>query len=1040
MDSTTLGSRDPETGESHRHPLGSQRLASDLRSICAAGGLLLLAAIAVFRSNDVESAFCVGLFLLAALLGLGRASNIEATHAGASSRTSTKGWTWLVVYGSVAAGSSLIVQSWFTSGTVIAGGDVGVPEGTAWLARIFEPWIWSGNNVGGPGALQEQLPWAFVLKVTTELGGSAALAQRVFFTLLFAGTAVAILAFLKALRFSIVPAVIGCAAYVLNPFMISTVGDNPVYMATVLLVAALPAILISAAHGRMRNSTASLLLVVLSPVFGFVFVDPANFLAVLLAGAAVPFAFTVIGGRRLGRHAAITTLRLGIVLALASAYWIVPAFLQVTTSATSQLAPASSWVWTEGRSTLTNALWLNTTWGWSYSYYYPEAPVYSHFPLEAMKYGLPILAFAALLIRPRRGDNQGRQLVRFSSFAAVGALVVLILSTGTRFPAGPIFTRLYELPYGWLLREPGRFLVLAMLGYAIMLASSVAWLQRHLVMAKDRSLPTGLLRAGQLRYLGGAGLAFGVCVVFATAAGYPELTGEVVPETRTPLPPDRVHFPEYWSRMAERINSTRATGPLVVLPPDRYYQVPYKWQYDGNDAFIQQLLNRPVITPTTQAYFTPSGTAFQTVNAIADGLSRRDWRAVSIGMEALHSKLLLVRRDVSVSYLEADPNDPGAVDPRLIAPAAKSDPGLRLMQSIGPLDLYEARGDLASKVITVGHIVTTTSRSPDLTALTLFAPNTVLVKHEPISGLMALQQVTQPSSVTERGLRYDFRQTAGTYSVAVKSSPTAWTVDPPGTAQIGRGRGQIAIFESERDLIGAQWSALGDCDATQSMGTGLAIRRVVGPDSIPALALTARQDIACIHQSIGEHGSFVAIALKVRTPSGRGPAICLWDATSDSCLSTPTLPTSASWKQYAAVVPVPSGDQLYLFLDAYGAAPGGKVTVNEFASAAVFDAPAAIDLLSSTDTQTNSVYLASNWQGYNPNWALDAPTASDHVIVNGMFNGWLTHSRLSVVRTRYRPAALIKGSLFVTVVAAIGVFVGAMWVGRRRPLARTKHP
>ena len=59
---------------------------------------------------------------------------------------------------------------------------------------------------------------------------------------------------------------------------------------------------------------------------------------------------------------------------------------------------------------------------------------------------------------------------RLGIAASATALFLVLLSTGTRLPGVLVFASLYQLPLGWLLREPGRFLILAGLAYSVLLA------------------------------------------------------------------------------------------------------------------------------------------------------------------------------------------------------------------------------------------------------------------------------------------------------------------------------------------------------------------------------------------------------------------------------------------------------------------------------------------------------------------------------------------------------------------------------------------
>jgi hypothetical protein len=147
--------------------------------------------------------------------------------------------------------SGLAIQTWFRPVTSIATGDITPPEGIAWLGRVFEPWTWTGSNLGEPSQLPLDLPWAAVLGATHVFGDDGAFAQRIWYTVLFMGAALAVLALMAALRMSPTAAVVGTAVYVLNPYMISVVITYPVYMAAVGLLALMPAVLLAVGAGRL---------------------------------------------------------------------------------------------------------------------------------------------------------------------------------------------------------------------------------------------------------------------------------------------------------------------------------------------------------------------------------------------------------------------------------------------------------------------------------------------------------------------------------------------------------------------------------------------------------------------------------------------------------------------------------------------------------------------------------------------------------------------------------------------------------------------
>ena len=130
----------------------------------------------------------------------------------------------------------------------------------------------------------------------------------------------------------------------------------------------------------------------------------------------------------------------------------------------------------------------------------------------------------------------------------------------------------------------------------------------------DATVIPELLRARRkIRALAGPAYA---PLALATAAfvGFPLLTGVVVPDSRPSLPPAHVRVPDYWPAMAQFTDSLPVQGAVLVMPPDDFYQMSYRWGYYGNDGFIADLFKRPVLVPNGQSYF-PTST--ELVSAVA---------------------------------------------------------------------------------------------------------------------------------------------------------------------------------------------------------------------------------------------------------------------------------------------------------------------------------------------------------------------------------------------------------------------------------------
>ena len=259
-----------------------------------------------------------------------------------------------------------------------------------------------------------------------------------------------------------------------------------------------------------------------APLVGYAYQNPPLVLPVIAAVIVTVLLAALLGGRDGAKRAALVALSGGILLVICSAYWIVPAFLQAHVAPVNTLASLSSWTWTEQRATTANAFWLNTDWGWIYNYYYPFAPSYSAFPLVLLRFLPPIAAFAALLLPSSHGgDRIANKRLLLVALIACCSLLLIALSTGTNPPGSVLFDRLYSLPFGWLLREPGRFLLVVALCYAALIAIGVDALARGVRAAAF----VDFLTNSRLRKAT-AGAAFAALIV---APGYPLLTGQIVP-------------------------------------------------------------------------------------------------------------------------------------------------------------------------------------------------------------------------------------------------------------------------------------------------------------------------------------------------------------------------------------------------------------------------------------------------------------------------------------------------------------------------------
>ncbi len=958
------------------------------------------------------------------------------------------------------------VQSWFTPGTAIAGGDLAPPNGTAWLGQIFAPWGWSGSDLGRPASLETQLPWAAILWLVHNAGGSAALAQQIWFSLLFCGAAICAYALLRLLCLSPLAALCGSLVYVFNPYVLSTAGTNPVFLAALTLVPLVAAIFLAVASGRWHVRTGTVWLLATVPLLGFAYENPPLILAVAFSMLGALLLGALLYGRNGGRRAA-RTFAIGVpLLALGSLYWVVPSLAQLHALALHQLGTVASWTWTEGRATLANAFWLNTSWAWRFSEYVPYAGQYSQFPLALLKFGPPILGFTALAL-PYGRDLEGRshRLIVVASASSV-ALVFVFLSTGTNFPGSLLFDPLYSLPYGWLLQEPGRFLGISALGYAVLGSVTIDAVASALAVEAQRRhnrTPRLVARLSAPAFL----VALAVVV-----PGYPLASGAIVSGPRADhMPSNHVQMPVYWSTMTTYLNDrSTPAGNLLVLPPDDFYQMPYTWYY-GNDGFITDMVSRHVVDPVGQGYGPAPGQLQAAVGQVASSLLAGRTLQANRLLEALGTPDILVRGDVIATF-------PGRhIDsPRALGRALARDPAVRLVRRSGPLELFRLQhpGGALHGVQSGVAYATVNAASPNLAELALFARRRVLVYHRPTPGVPAVYQLPPlsrwhvekgalvvrvplvPGEKYSSALLGSSPAHQGRARLVVGARPVAlgpFTVGVSGSkrAPVAVARLPLATqLARDGSFQKGPWGRVGDCNdvlgaAAKPYLHAQAIAHV-GPGRQPALRLSASEDSACMSERLQWRRGPVLLQLYSRELTGSPPSLCVWEVGPDTCASLPPLPSSGRWQAYRTVVdPSPATRALDLFL--YAQAPSqGVEAVDEYARIGVWTVvgrvwtPPVIVALPGSAVPDRIPFLTTQVASYSRVW--HAGSGAHQVLVDGLMNGWLAPNGIRVVPQDSLAPALTAAFIATAAAGLLGlVLLGSVPFGtvleRRRKRVAT---
>lgn len=953
------------------------------------------------------------------------------------------GWPFALAIACVTIGAS---QTWFISGTALAGGDMTPPVGTAWIGRLFEPWVWSGGNLGSPNTLPIDLPWAFVDFVVHELGGSGALAQRIWLSGLFVGAALAGYWLLRILGLAPIAAAAGALVWVFNPYVVADVGVNDVYLAAMVLVALWPAVVFEVARGRWRLRWALVAFLASTPLAGFVYSNPP--LLGLAAGAAIIAALIAgwLDGRSAARRALSAVTGGLFVVAGASAYWLVPSLLALQ-GVSAGLASTSSWGWTEGRVAVANGFWLNTVWGWSHRSYYPYAYLYNQLPLSLVKYLLPTIAFSSLALSGPLNSSHQRRRARLAAFSALASLFLIIFGTGTVAPGSLVFDPIYHLPLGWLLQDPGRFLMAAALGYAIMIGVTVeiavelssTWVKRRV---EQRSTQMPLFQLKGRTWAAAFSTTTAIAMV-ALVGAFPVAAGSLVPRFGKSIPESHVRIPRYWTRLAAQMNHQSPHATVVILPPDDFYQMPYTWYY-GADGFITNLLSAHVLDPTSAGYTPSSKELLSAVDQLAGSLLEHRWQAATDIMGALGATEMLVRGDINAHY-------PGTkiVPPAALMNALSLDPQAQLLDQVGPLRLYGiTRADDRRPV---RSIVTVNTNAPDLAVLQDLAPGAALVSGPPEPGHPSVLQTPPLSSwkIEGRYLRIAEKEPAGwRYRVAtlpslaplhnsgpaapyVRASVVSSRALPDGSTNVTLQVPLGTRLLEDGGFSEGLWGPVGNCNAvpgtTASADLHAEIVAGAGPRGFPALQLSARADRACEAQTLHWSTGQLLVSLWYRSLRGEGASICLWEVGPNSCASgVPTLATTPGW-HHLQFVSYPSKQTKKLILFLYATPqPFGSLAVDQYADLSSYlmlqdGQPILIGCPITTPPMPSGLVVSN--EGFSSNWSL--PIGGHHVIVDGLRNGWVLAdeplSRASSHPTYLPSTHIAEANILSAVMAALVV-------------------
>jgi len=487
-------------------------------------------------------------------------------------------------------------------------------------------------------------------------------------------------------------------------------------------------------------------------------------------------------------------------------------------------------------------------------------------------------------------------------------------------------------------------------------------------------------------------------------------------------------------------------GAILVMPPDDFYQMPYTWGYYGADSFIVDLFHRRILIASGQGYAPASAQVLNTTNLTAAAILRRDWRLAESLVTALGTPFVMVRRDVQDSYPGRSIQSPDA-----LSNALGESPNFQLIRTVGRLELYEVQRPNAGPGLS---LTTVDSQTPDLRLLGLLPTDTALVSSQARRGVPSVIQAPSVETWPTIGQNLVWQPPISTdwsYQLAEIESKKVLPLDRPGSYSVAHARASYTrqggidsvsvsiparTVISNGDFADGLWGPVGDCNNLLGPSAGPNLNAEVvargAPNGSSALRLSASADGACESQQLDWRGGSVVISLMVHHVQGSLPRICLWETGPERCALLQSIPARSDWTSYRTSFTPDTGTKklsvfLYAIVDAVG-----QQTVDEYANIQVEEVPGlpSLALLGLPKTQSPpSEWLFVSHEGYSTQW--QGPAGSEHVLVDGMLNGWIEPWGSRDITVHYAQSTLFATAQWVSLVFGLIVVLHLAWISLR---------
>jgi hypothetical protein len=211
------------------------------------------------------------------------------------------------------------------------------------------------------------------------------------------------------------------------------------------------------------------------------------------------------------------------------------------------------------------------------------------------------------------------------------------------------------------------------------------------------------------------------------------------------------------------------------------------------------------------------------------------------------------------------------------------------------------------------------------------------------------------------------------------------------------------------DFSYGPWTTVGDCNASvgaADAGITSALLPRATPTGLPALRLTAGADLACEDQGVAWTGGAMLVHMLVRHVSGAPPSICLAQSGIGGCTTVPPLPVSNGWEVYQGYATPDAGTET-VRLQLYSNGTGSGPTVNDYADVMLYNIPDLPHVfLVGTPVPRSPLSMVVQRDSYDGDWS--GPPGSQHVVANGIENGWVGSGPPAAASISYKPTSYFR--------------------------------